>query len=107
MCQSSLSLVDSEVSSAIFLRASIVRKAWCPLNCELSFSCLHRGNISQDSRHENIIEREKTGKGIICNYLGTRICEKVIGLPFVDVETDSGDMTGFQGTLCLDQKLDR
>ena len=59
-----------------------------------------------DSRHENIIERKKTSKTIICNYFGTRIREKVIGLPFIDVEANSGDMTAFQSTFVyLDQEM--
>ena len=59
--------------------------------------------LGRDSRHEDIIECKKTSKAIICYYLGTRIRKKVIGFPFVDIETNSRDMTAFQGTSCLDQ----
>jgi hypothetical protein len=54
--------------------------------------------IIGDSRHVNIIEGKKTSKAIIFNYFGARIRKKVIGFPFVDVKTNSSDVTAFQGT---------
>ena len=92
------------VVSAIFLRASAVRKAWCPLKLWVILTC-HEKNIDRDSRHENIIESKKSSKAIVCNYLGTRIREKVIGLPFVDIETNSGNMTAFQGTCVFGSEM--
>ena len=75
-----------------------------PTKCvkNLIFSVHLRETSVGDSRHENIIERKKTSKTIICNHLGTRVREKVTGLPFIDVEANSGDMTAFQGPfLCV------
>ena len=63
------------------------------------------GNIGRDSRHEIIIESQKTSKIIIGDYLDARIREKVTGFPFIDVETNSGNMTTLQGTLWLDQDM--